>query len=103
MDDKPINLPGVDGQVILAASEMGEVSKAHPEWLWHRLAEHDTSYGRWARMPGAAPYIRLDIALGEIKRLRDEIASLRADVDGAAHNRFYDQRDAYFEGLKDGK
>lgn len=30
------------------------------------------------------------------------IDSLRADVEGAAHNRFFDQRDGYFEGLKDG-
>ena len=29
------------------------------------------------------------------------IESLAADVEGAAHNRFYDQADAYFEGVKD--
>ena len=33
----------------------------------------------------------------------NEIERLRADLDGAAHNRFFDQRDAYFEGLKDAK
>ncbi len=37
----------------------------------------------------------------EIERLREENAGLRAELDGARHNTFYDQRDAYFEGRKD--
>jgi hypothetical protein len=33
----------------------------------------------------------------------DEVDALKIDLEGASHNRFYDQRDAYFEGLSDGK
>ncbi len=42
-------------------------------------------------------------AIAEIERLRNEVASLRTDIEGAAHNRFYDQRDAYFEGVSGGE
>ena len=38
-----------------------------------------------------------------IDQLREEIADLKAQVEGASHNRFYDQRDGYYEGLRDGK
>lgn len=31
----------------------------------------------------------------------DEVDALKVDLNGAAHNRFYDQADAYFEGVKD--
>jgi hypothetical protein len=39
----------------------------------------------------------------EIERLSEIVGSLRADLEGAAHNRFYDQRDAYFDGVDDGR
>lgn len=41
------------------------------------------------------------IAAGLIANMREEINSLKTDLEGAAHNRFYDQADAYFEGVKD--
>ena len=31
----------------------------------------------------------------------NEIERLRVELEGAAHNRFFDQRDAYFEGKRD--
>lgn len=37
------------------------------------------------------------------RQAADEIERLRAELNGAAHNRFYDQRDGYFEGVEDGK
>ncbi len=47
------------------------------------------------------------VTISEVLRILNEyedcLASLKAEVDGAAHNRFYDQRDGYFEGLRDGK
>lgn len=43
------------------------------------------------------------IAAGLISNMRDEIASMKCDLEGAAHNRFYDQAEGYFEGLEDGK
>lgn len=38
-----------------------------------------------------------------LNEYEDHLASLKAEIDGAALNRFYDQRDGYFEGLADGK
>ena len=53
-----------------------------------------------AGQPSALMTIKL---VKEIERLRDHVAALSAELDGAASNRFYDQRDAYFEGVKDGR
>ncbi len=39
--------------------------------------------------------------VGDVRALLDAIESMCAEIDGAAHNRFYDQRDAYFESVKD--
>jgi len=43
------------------------------------------------------------VAANEIEHLRAQVASLKIELEGAAHNRFYDQRDAYFEGREDGR
>lgn len=45
---------------------------------------------------------KLSLAASEIETLREEVKSLRIELERAAHNRFFDHRDGYFEGLKDG-
>jgi hypothetical protein len=64
-------IPGVDGQVILAAAEMTPEQKAAPEWLWHEDHHFITSYGRWLRDPSQAPYIRADLVLALLKEKND--------------------------------
>lgn len=39
----------------------------------------------------------------QLYELRDEVDQLRIELEGAAHNRQFDQRDAYFEGCEDAK
>jgi hypothetical protein len=42
-------------------------------------------------------------AANEIERLIEIINSQKAEINGLNDNRFYDQRDGYFEGLADGQ
>lgn len=63
-------VPGVDSQVIRAASEMTAEQKAAPEWLWHEDHRNVTSYGRWLCDPSQAPYIRADIVLALLEAAR---------------------------------
>lgn len=52
---------GVDGQVVIAAME-GDYSKS-PQWLWRNHETDVVGFGRWPKIEGAAPYVRLDIAI----------------------------------------
>lgn len=63
-------IPGVNGQVILAGSEMTDEQKQQPEWLWHESHRYATSYGRWQDNPSQAPYIRADLVLEMLKNAR---------------------------------
>lgn len=63
-------IPGVDRQIVRAASEMTPEQKAAPEWLWHEDHRNVTSYGRWLRDPSQAPYIRADIVLALLEAAR---------------------------------
>lgn len=65
---KTVNIPGVDGQVLLAATKMTDDQRRQPEWLW--CGDNLVTYGRWQRRSDQAPYIRLDIALSVIDDLR---------------------------------
>lgn len=49
------------------------------------------------------PHYLLHDARAEIEWLRAEVAGLKIDLAGAIHNRVYDQRDAYSEGLSDAR
>lgn len=74
-------IPGVDGQVVLAAGEMTPEQKAAPEWLWHEDHRNITSYECSLHDPSQAPYIRADIVLamlvkpdlGRIGKLADDL------------------------------
>lgn len=45
----------------------------------------------------------LHAAASEIEHMCGVVVSLQADLEGAIDNQFFDKRDAYFEGVNDGK
>jgi hypothetical protein len=63
--------------------------------LIERLKAADTSWDQ------SLLVVLARTAAGEIERLMEIADSLGKDLEGAIHNRFYDQADAYFEGRKD--
>ena len=68
--DQTTDFLGVDGQAVRAAREMRAAEKRQPEWLWYDNETMRVAMGRWRRDEHQAPYIRLDLALAEIDRLR---------------------------------
>jgi hypothetical protein len=59
------HIRGIDGQVLVAASEMDANQKRQPEWLWFEADELPT-FGRWMRGAYQAPYIRADLVLSAL-------------------------------------
>ena len=54
---------GIDTPVANAiTSGLDEAHRGQPEWLWYDHDSRQHSFGRWAKVAGAAPYIRGDIA-----------------------------------------
>ena len=79
-----LRIPGVDGQVLVAAREASEELKQQPQWLWHNKELGSVTYGRWAKNANGphAPYIRADLLLTAIRNAITPPAAERPD--GAA-------------------
>lgn len=54
-----------------------------------------------ARLSSLGPLHPNDIKERIQQAINEATDHLKVELDGERHNRFYDQRDAYFEGLKD--
>lgn len=62
-----LRIPGVDGQVTLAAKSLSTDQMNQPEWVWFGGGE--VSFGRWQRDPSQAPYVRADLVIDLLRSL----------------------------------
>ncbi len=66
---KPSLSRKVDANIWKAAEHLNETQRSQPEWLWFVDDRTDGipvaryTFGRWAKLPEQAPYVRADLAL----------------------------------------
>lgn len=99
-------MPKPETTTLAEARAMALRNEPLPEEFYiNKFAEVRFKPGRnlVARLRRAEPEELWTGSDGLMTEAADAIERLQAELDGALHNRFFDQRDAYFDGVEDGK